>query len=125
MENLKDRSTAELWHEADGLIRLSIPHLEKLVSPDYQVNDHLRQIYAEQLAICNERLQELRQQLVKSCKDGHGLSIEDGGDILRIVRDRLHFVTACGAYHARNEGSAWLFMGWELEQRENEAQNGN
>lgn len=111
-------SIADLWGE------LSTRHLRESERLQW---DHMRengQITEDQYKEHLDYVQSLRQQLVERCNDDHGLSIEDGGDILRIVRDRLHFVTVCGAYHARNEGSAWLFMGWELQQREMEAQNG-
>lgn len=111
---------AGLWHEADGLIRLSIPQLEKLTHPNYKGNEDMRPIFQEQLVWSMDKLQAIRQQLVERCKNDHGLSIEDGGDLLRIIRDRIHFVTVCGADHARNEGSAWLFMDWELQQRQRE-----
>lgn len=120
MKTETPHTIAELWHEADGLIRLLIPHLEKLVSPDYQVNDHLRQIYAEQLARCNERLQELRQQLLDKCESEYGLKV------VKVVGAMVwHDSKKVGWNNPKNYGSAWLFMDWELEQRENEAQNGN
>ena len=103
---------AELWHEADGIIRLSIPHLEKLASPDYQVNEDMRPIYAEQLTSCNERLQELRQQLVELCDNEYGLNV--------VGLMVWHDPKKVGWNGPKNYGSAWLFMDWEIEQRQKE-----
>jgi len=46
----------EVWKEMDSIIRLSIPHIEKLASPDYRVDEAMRPIYANQLAECKEVL---------------------------------------------------------------------
>lgn len=98
---------AELWKEFIGLDKVNSHYMSHPQFATARIDRHA----------------SLRQQLVERCKNDHGLSIEDRGDVLRIVRDRLHFVTVCGSYHARNEGSAWLFMGWDLQQREKEAQD--
>ena len=117
---------ADLWNEADGLIRLSIPHIEKLASPDYRVNEERRPIYAQQLASCNERLQSLRQQLLDSgdhdrAQDGRHVSLAFEGN--GIVSVDVAAIVRCNSDDLRNLAARAKFTAWESEHRENEASN--
>ena len=122
---------AELWKEADGLIRLSIPHLEKLASPDYQVNEEMRPFYTNQLASCNERLKYLRQQLVERCKifRGHFDKLENRirFGITVFQTETVSMTTPEGhgmplnANDLMELSAICAFWAWEIEQREKEA----
>jgi hypothetical protein len=108
--NTTTATIAELWDEFDGIIRLSIPHLDKLSSHEYSVDDARRPEYARQLKQCNERLAELRDQLLKRREPPLPVCVDENGvghaDPFRILE-----------YH--REMSAWhAFIAWELEQRQ-------
>jgi hypothetical protein len=113
---------AQLWGEFDGLIRLSIPHLTKLASPAYNVDAALRPEYEQQLKQCNERLAELRDQLIELCEKDYAIEIREvksmkEGIVHKVFcseRGRIYFTED----ESRDYGAAWMFMAWELEQRQ-------
>lgn len=120
----------EVWEVADYLIRLSIPHLEKLASPDYIVNKERRPIYKVQLANCRKSLEMLRRVLLERCFEEHGLHIVTMKD------GRLFIGPDSGTWGdlegmlaepkmARDVGSAFYFLAWELEQRMKEQEGGS
>jgi len=102
----------ELWHEADGLIRLSMPLLAKLVDPHYNLDEANRPEYRRQLDECNERLSELRKQLLALVKPW--FIWFDNGDIFSMPPNLPHQPTTD---ELRRYAAACLFAAWEIEQR--------
>jgi hypothetical protein len=124
LEATATATIAELWDEFDGLVRLSIPHLAKLVSPAYNVDAARRPEYEQQLKQCNERLAEIRDQLIERCavvpdQDGDPTTFlfACGGDRLATepcgILDRIDNIET-----AREISAAYAFWAWELEQRQ-------
>ena len=109
---------SELWHEVDGLIRLSMPHLSKLVDPAYNVDEAMRPEYRRQLDLCNERLAQLRTQILELCESFIPIGFLkftdlpfgiNGSEVLLLQPEFLDELSAVAAFWA-----------WELRQREKE-----
>jgi hypothetical protein len=118
--NITTPTIVQLWGEFDGLVRLSIPHLTKLVSPAYNVDAARRPEYERQLKQCNERLAELRDQLIERIETEWGMKIKQvkRNGIPEIMAVFDHGVLFLNSNDADDLGSCLKFAAWELEQRQ-------
>ena len=113
----------EVWEVADYLIRLSIPHLEKLASPDYIVNEDRRPIYKVQLESSRKSLEMLRRVLLERCKREYSMWIAYlwGRYGINVGKTMLTFLHP-------GEVESWAavlsFMAYELERQTKEQEGG-